>query len=193
LFSRAEQYGDGTAGHRRVQPGAARLPTVVRADRPDRRSVSAHERSGCSTLTEVRLLRTLLVGVAIGAVAAPAATMNNRSGGNTPRNPVAPRRRPGTPPASRLAVIEPEVEVTISDLTLTLLNDCDPVGDSGPVANVVHETLAINAIRRTPPRREWPTNPLQWPMNSCDHSTPRAVLAREYVAGRPVLGLLTIQ
>jgi hypothetical protein len=33
---------------------------------------------------------------------------------------------------NRLAVIEPEFEVTISDLTFTLLNDCDPVGDSEP-------------------------------------------------------------
>jgi hypothetical protein len=33
---------------------------------------------------------------------------------------------------NRLAVIEAEFEVTISDLTFTLLNDCDPVGDSEP-------------------------------------------------------------
>lgn len=31
---------------------------------------------------------------------------------------------------NRLAVIEPQFEVTVSDLAFTLLNDCDPIGDS---------------------------------------------------------------
>jgi hypothetical protein len=214
-------------------------------------------------LTKVRLLRTLLVGVAIGAVAAAAMTMSDRSGGTTPRRPVAATTQtvagrttnlsaktnvggdthgnpsgnatfngndqgtadPPTPglnalfrgitvkarsvsavvhaPAglavtntteisvlfgnrrvsqnydrkagttitfnypvgdgkrrnevltinlteqaaggavpyhwNRLAVIEPEFEVTISDLTFTLLNDCDPVGDSEPDVGIADD------------------------------------------------------
>jgi hypothetical protein len=40
---------------------------------------------------------------------------------------------------NRLAVIEPEFEVTISDLTFTLLNDCDPVGDSEPNVGIADD------------------------------------------------------
>jgi hypothetical protein len=37
---------------------------------------------------------------------------------------------------NRLAVIEPLFEVTVSDLTFTLINDCDVVGDSEIVLNI---------------------------------------------------------
>jgi hypothetical protein len=40
---------------------------------------------------------------------------------------------------NRLAVIEPQFETTVSDLTFTLLNDCDPVGDSEIVLNIADD------------------------------------------------------
>jgi hypothetical protein len=40
---------------------------------------------------------------------------------------------------NRLAVLEPLFEVTISDLTFTLLNDCDPIGSSEPNVGIGDE------------------------------------------------------
>lgn len=40
---------------------------------------------------------------------------------------------------SWLAVIEPQFEVTVSDLTFTLLNDCDLIGDSEIVLNIADD------------------------------------------------------
>jgi hypothetical protein len=56
---------------------------------------------------------------------------------------------------NRLAVIEPLFEVTISDLTFTLLNDCDPIGDSEPDVGIgddrgvveVQLSMSANEVR----------------------------------------------
>src|SRR5438477_7445926 len=45
---------------------------------------------------------------------------------------------------NRLAVLEPEFEVTVSDLTFTLLNDCDPIGNSEPVVNIADDRDVVD-------------------------------------------------
>jgi len=45
---------------------------------------------------------------------------------------------------NRLAVLEPLFEVTISDLTFTLLNDCDPIGNSEPVVNIADDRDVVD-------------------------------------------------
>jgi hypothetical protein len=45
---------------------------------------------------------------------------------------------------NRLVVIEAEFEVTVSDLTFTLLNDCDPIGNSEPVVNIADDRDVVD-------------------------------------------------
>src|SRR5262249_49745126 len=44
----------------------------------------------------------------------------------------------------RFATVEAQFEVVISDLTFTLLNDCDPVGDSEPVVTIREDRGVVN-------------------------------------------------